>query len=120
MLLTQFAAAAQRPRSLLSCAPSRPRPTAKRGKKIGRRPMKHLFFALIGALVLPAAALAQGDFPSRPITMIIPFPPGGVADQTARAIIGPLEKELKAAIAIRNVGGAGGAVGMATAANAKA
>jgi tripartite-type tricarboxylate transporter receptor subunit TctC len=51
--------------------------------------------------------------------MIIPFPPGGVADQTARAVIGPLEKELKTAVAIRNVGGAGGAVGMAAAANAK-
>ena len=81
--------------------------------------MKRLVSALIGALVLPAAALAQDDYPSRAITMIIPFPPGGVADQTARAIIAPLEKELKAAIAIRNVGGAGGAVGMAAAANAK-
>ena len=81
--------------------------------------MKRLVSALIGALVLPAAALAQDDYPSRAITMIIPFPPGGVADQTARAIVAPLEKELKAAIAIRNVGGAGGAVGMAAAANAK-
>ena len=82
--------------------------------------MKRLLSALIGALALPAAAaLAQDDYPSRPITLLIPFPPGGVADQTARAIIAPLEKELKAAIAIRNVGGAGGAVGMAAAANAK-
>src|ERR1041385_7376756 len=76
--------------------------------------------ALAGlVLLLPGVAMAEGDYPSRPITMIIPFPPGGVADQTARAIISPLEKELKQAIAIRNVGGAGGAVGMAQAANAK-
>jgi tripartite-type tricarboxylate transporter receptor subunit TctC len=81
--------------------------------------MKPLLGALIGALVLPGAAWAQDAYPSRPITMIIPFPPGGVADQTARAIITPLEKELKAAIAIRNVGGAGGAVGMGQAANAR-
>jgi tripartite-type tricarboxylate transporter receptor subunit TctC len=82
--------------------------------------MKRLVIGLLGALILPGApALAQDDYPARPITMIIPFPPGGVADQTARAIIGPLEKELKQAVAIRNVGGAGGAVGMAAGANAK-
>jgi len=82
--------------------------------------MRRLLPAFLGALLLAGApALAQDDYPSRPITMIIPFPPGGVADQTARAIIGPLEKTLKAAVAIRNVGGAGGAVGMAAAANAK-
>ena len=82
--------------------------------------MKRLWLALLGvALALPGAAMAEDAYPSRPITMIIPFPPGGVADQTARAIIAPLEKELKQAVAIRNVGGAGGAVGMAAAANAK-
>ncbi len=82
--------------------------------------MKRFCLAFLSlALLLPGPALAQDDYPSRPITMIIPFPPGGVADQTARAIIGPLEKELKRAVAIRNVGGAGGAVGMAAAANAK-
>jgi tripartite-type tricarboxylate transporter receptor subunit TctC len=75
--------------------------------------------ALCLALFAAGPALAEDAYPSRPITMIIPFPPGGVADQTARAIIGPLEKELKQAVAIRNVGGAGGAVGMAAAANAK-
>jgi len=76
--------------------------------------------ALCLVLFAVGPALAEDAYPSRPITMIIPFPPGGVADQTARAIIGPIEKELKAAVAIRNVGGAGGAVGMAAAANAKA
>ncbi|MBI1847046.1 MAG: tripartite tricarboxylate transporter substrate binding protein [Candidatus Rokubacteria bacterium] len=73
--------------------------------------------ALVGAGAAPA--LAEDDYPSRPITMIIPFPPGGVADQTARAISAPLEKKLNRAIAIRNVGGAGGAVGMAVAASSK-
>jgi len=82
--------------------------------------MKRLWLALLGvALALPGAAMAEDAYPSRPITMIIPFPPGGVADQTARAIVAPLEKEMKQAVAIRNVGGAGGAVGMAAAANAK-
>jgi tripartite-type tricarboxylate transporter receptor subunit TctC len=76
--------------------------------------------ALCLVLFAVGPALAEDAYPSRPITMIIPFPPGGVADQTARAIIGPLEKEIKTAVAIRNVGGAGGAVGMAAAANAKA
>ena len=57
--------------------------------------------ALCLALFAAGPAWAEDAYPSRPITMIIPFPPGGVADQTARAIIAPLEKELKAAIAIR-------------------
>ncbi len=81
--------------------------------------MIRLLSALLGAALLAAPALAQDDYPSRPITMIIPFPPGGVADQTARAIITPLEKELKQPVAIRNTQGAGGAVGMGAAANAK-
>lgn len=70
-------------------------------------------------LVLTASAGAQEAFPSRPITMIVPFPPGGVADITGRPTAAAMEKVLKQPIAVTNRPGAGGAVGNAAVANAK-
>lgn len=64
-------------------------------------------------------ANAQEVYPSRPITMIVPFPPGGVADLTGRPTALAMEKVLKQPVVISNKPGAGGATGMATAANAK-
>ena len=65
------------------------------------------------------AALAQDAYPSRAITMIVPFPPGGVADVTGRPTAAALEKVLKQPVAVTNRPGAGGAVGNAAVANAK-
>ncbi|KAB2911776.1 MAG: tripartite tricarboxylate transporter substrate binding protein [Hyphomicrobiaceae bacterium] len=62
---------------------------------------------------------AQGTYPTRPITMIVPFPPGGVADQTGRPVAAAMEKILKQPVVVSNRPGAGGAVGMSLAANAK-
>ncbi|MBI3917583.1 MAG: tripartite tricarboxylate transporter substrate binding protein [Betaproteobacteria bacterium] len=64
-------------------------------------------------------APAQETFPGRAITMIVPFPPGGVADTTARPTAAAMEKLLKQSIAVVNRPGAGGAVGNAAVANAK-
>ena len=66
-----------------------------------------------------APAQAQEKFPSHPVTMIVPFPPGGVADQTGRPLAAAMEKVLKVPVIASNKTGAGGAVGMAAAANAK-
>lgn len=66
-----------------------------------------------------AGAAAQEAYPSRAITMIVPFPPGGVADTTGRPTAAALEKILKQPIAVSNRPGAGGAVGNSAAANAK-
>ena len=74
--------------------------------------------ALLGAFVV-APALAQDKFPSRTISMIVPFPPGGVADTTGRPTAAGMEKVLKQAVALTNRPGAGGAVGNAAIANAK-
>jgi tripartite-type tricarboxylate transporter receptor subunit TctC len=74
--------------------------------------------ALIGALML-APATAQDKFPSRAITMIVPFPPGGVADITGRPTAAAMEKILKQPVTITNRTGAGGAVGNAAIANAR-
>jgi tripartite-type tricarboxylate transporter receptor subunit TctC len=74
----------------------------------------------IGAMVLMSgAALAEDPYPNRPIQVIVPFPPGGVADLVARPFAAALEKELKQPVVIVNKTGAGGAVGMQAAAVAK-
>jgi tripartite-type tricarboxylate transporter receptor subunit TctC len=78
--------------------------------------LKKTVFALaLGALALPV--LAQ-PYPSKPITMIVPFPPGGVADIVGRPLAITMEKALKQPVVVMNRTGAGGAVGMAAAAKA--
>ena len=59
------------------------------------------------------------EFPSRPITMIVPFPPGGVADAVGRPVAEALGRILKQAVVVENRAGAGGGVGMGIAAKAK-
>ena len=81
--------------------------------------MSNRILGLMVLAVLAGAAAAQ-DYPSRPITLIVPFPPGGVADLTGRPIAAAMEKVLKQPIAPVNRSGAGGKVGYAAAANSKA
>jgi tripartite-type tricarboxylate transporter receptor subunit TctC len=78
-----------------------------------------IFFAATLLVLAAAPAMAQDAFPSHPITMIVPFPPGGVADITGRPTAAAMEKVLKQPVAIVNRPGAGGAVGNAAVANAK-
>ena len=74
--------------------------------------------AAIVAAVAIAGAAAEDAFPSRPIQLIVPFPPGGVADITGRPTAAIMSKILKQPIVVVNKPGAGGAVGMAQAARA--
>jgi tripartite-type tricarboxylate transporter receptor subunit TctC len=62
------------------------------------------------------SAFAQAPYPSKPITMIVPFPPGGVADIVGRPLAAQMEKVMKQPVVVTNRTGAGGAVGMAAAA----
>ena len=78
-----------------------------------------LRIAAMALALLAGPALAQDAYPSRPITMIVPFPPGGVADLTGRPTAFAMEKFLKQRIIIENKAGAGGAIGMAATANSK-
>jgi tripartite-type tricarboxylate transporter receptor subunit TctC len=68
--------------------------------------------AVAFALAVPLVAGAQEPYPSRPITVVAPFPPGGVADLTARPVAAAMEKVLKNPVAVVNKTGAAGAVGM--------
>lgn len=75
---------------------------------------------LLGGLLLPVTvpAAAQEAFPSRPIQMIVPFPPGGVADITARPTAHVMGRLLRQSVVVQNKPGAGGSVGAALAARA--
>ena len=71
-------------------------------------------------LVAAGSAAAQSSWPDKPITMIVPFPPGGVADTVARPVAEALGRELKQPVLVENRAGAGGAVGIGVAARAPA
>jgi tripartite-type tricarboxylate transporter receptor subunit TctC len=79
-------------------------------------------FALVAAafaLVGSGPALGQDAWPAKAITLIVPFPPGGVADIVARPFADALSRELKNPVVIENKAGAGGGIGMGLVAKAK-
>ncbi|HKY01914.1 MAG TPA: tripartite tricarboxylate transporter substrate-binding protein [Burkholderiales bacterium] len=76
-----------------------------------------LFTSLIMACGLSAPAMAE-NFPSKPITMIVPFAAGGPTDTVARTIAASMQETLKQTVIVENVGGAGGTIGAARAARA--
>ncbi|NPC58073.1 Bug family tripartite tricarboxylate transporter substrate binding protein [Caenimonas soli] len=76
----------------------------------------------LAALILSFAGLAaaQAPYPTKPITMIVPFPPGGLADIVARPVAEAMSRDLGQPVIIENKGGAGGGIGMGLAAKAPA
>ncbi len=75
---------------------------------------------LLLALSAVGQAQAQPSWPDKPITMVVPFPPGGVADTVARPVAEALARELKQPVIVENRAGAGGALGIAHASRAAA
>ncbi|MBX3590587.1 MAG: tripartite tricarboxylate transporter substrate binding protein [Burkholderiaceae bacterium] len=73
--------------------------------------------ALAASALVPAHA--QDAWPSHPISMIVPFPPGGVADTVGRPVGEALTRILGQPVVVENRAGAGGGVGMAAAAKAR-
>ena len=76
-----------------------------------------LLAGLMASFALSAAA--QSAWPARPITMIVPFPPGGLADLVARPVAEAMSRDLGQPVVIENRAGAGGGIGMGVAAKAK-
>ena len=70
---------------------------------------------LLLALWMPVLALAQGWPTAKPITLIVPFPPGGNVDFSARLFATRLAERLKQSVVVENVAGAGGIVGVSKA-----
>jgi tripartite-type tricarboxylate transporter receptor subunit TctC len=73
----------------------------------------------LAAWVAPTGA-AQAAFPARPVSMVVPYPPGGAADISARMFNNELGRELGQPVVVENVGGAAGAIGVQRALRAPA
>ena len=80
--------------------------------------LKIVSVAAVGLIAL--SALAQSDYPNKPIKLIVPFPPGGTSDVMGRMVNDELGKILKQPVLVENVGGAGGVVGTERASKAPA
>jgi tripartite-type tricarboxylate transporter receptor subunit TctC len=77
------------------------------------------FAFAVAFLFSTALAAAQESYPAHPITLVVPFPPGGVADIVGRPFADALSRELKTPVVIENKPGAGGGIGMGMVAKAK-
>jgi tripartite-type tricarboxylate transporter receptor subunit TctC len=82
-----------------------------------RKAMKKVLVIALALGALTGAAYAQG-YPSRNITMIVPFPAGGPSDVVARIMADGMGKHLGHTVVVENVGGAGGTLGAGRAASA--
>ncbi|MDP2065625.1 MAG: tripartite tricarboxylate transporter substrate binding protein [Burkholderiaceae bacterium] len=76
-----------------------------------RRKLAALTALAAASLAFPLGALAQADYPSKPVRIIVPFPPGGTSDVMGRMLADELTKILKQPFIIENIGGAGGTIG---------
>ena len=66
------------------------------------------------------SAWAEEEFPNHALTMLVPFPPGGVADTVGRPVAEAMGRALKQPVVVENKGGAGGGIGMAQVAKSRA
>ncbi|WP_225782686.1 tripartite tricarboxylate transporter substrate binding protein [Xenophilus sp. Marseille-Q4582] len=93
---------------------------ASRACPLSARRRAWLGAALLGALAWPGAALAEANWPSRPVRIVVPFAAGGTTDILARAVAPELSKALGQPFVVDNRAGAGGNVGAEIVARAPA
>jgi tripartite-type tricarboxylate transporter receptor subunit TctC len=80
--------------------------------------MRALWAALSLLVIAGVAEVQAQTYPSRPITLVVPFPPGGSTDAAARIMAERMRATLGQSIVIENVGGAGGSIGVGRVARA--
>ncbi len=85
-----------------------------------RRSRRALLALLLAAAAVPMAHAQGSAWPSKPIRVVVNFPPGGAADQIARAVSLPLQEVLGQPVVVENRGGANGNIGGETVAHAPA
>src|SRR5688500_17612103 len=78
---------------------------------MSKRTLLRAALAAAAATALPWPAMAQADFPNKPLKLVVPFPPGGTSDVMARMVADELGKVLKQTVVVENIGGAGGVIG---------
>ena len=89
-------------------------------KAIARTFVSITLFCVAASLITwTAPALAASDYPNRAITLIVPYPAGGVTDLGARAVADSLEKHLKQPVVVVNKTGGGTTIGGYAVASAK-
>ena len=81
--------------------------------------MTHMAKLVLFVLAIASSCAAAAEYPDHAVTMIVPFPPGGVADTVARPVAEAMGRDLQQPVVIENKAGAGGGIGMSIAAKAK-
>ena len=77
------------------------------------------FLVALALTILAGAVIARAQsYPSRPITLVVPFPPGGSTDTAARIMAERMRAPLGQSVVIENIGGAGGSIGVGRVARA--
>src|SRR5262249_24693648 len=97
------------------CRDNRERPAARRSSRL-----RWVLCVAASAIVAAPLSVNAQSYPSRPITVVVPFPAGGPSDVVARIVTEQMGKILGQSMIIENVGGAGGTIGSARVAAAAA
>ncbi|OZI29621.1 hypothetical protein CAL18_01570 [Bordetella genomosp. 7] len=82
--------------------------------------MKNLLSSLLAGLLCSVSCIAQAAWPDKPISLVVPFPPGGATDFVGRLIGKELSERLKVSVVVENRSGAAGNVGSRYVARSKA
>src|SRR5689334_25052753 len=81
--------------------------------RLPRRTLLKLAASTAALPALPRAAFAQADYPNKPITLVVPYAPGGPTDTIARILAERMRVSLGQTVVVENTTGAGGTLGVA-------